>query len=558
MRSFLLLLALVASIGTLSAQQSMTVENVRVEAPATYYTSTTKGIKIRLDIIFSQYVEAYLGRSYKLNVVLVDAGGFAVFDSRNSYDFPIGVLAEKPAAPDPKVGMVARDVSMFIPYKSINLPTGKQTVTALFSLKNDYGNYPDFARKQLTFAHTKIDLKTLEQQKFTVKGPEIEYGAKGFGETKPGMNLKFMLGMAYGRDQLECESYLLHLRVHSADGSTLLYDSGNEKDNPHSKETLDTDDFPGDPRSTTFFISYQRLRLNAPGDVRVTLEAEEKGKGTRQLYQAVHRFDTPLKYRYEQQVFTPSQVSTVQTMRDGVSGLALNFVVDYKYTGPLIDFERGDFYFFPILLGAKGDTVFSPTMLRRTDYGTTTGWSGQDPELDSTGSIVSLFVPSHRLRLKPGSTQLTYVILVTDRARRARFPVVSKGTVAYEQPKIVTYDLRVDNLTVVPGEYDVEVAIFSSPLPDLEWRFEIGEDTEYQSPTAENSLTGKSGAHRLKLAEGDELYLGLWDIDSGFFNHSDALGRWKIPYVGKGDSFVHTVDAQGVIKSMSIQVTRAN
>lgn len=556
MKIFVTLLLCLSGLGTLFAQQNMTLENVRIEAPYSQYINSNKGLRIKVDVLFSQYAESFLARNYKLDVVLVDAGGFAVFDSRNSYDFPVGVMADKPATANPKVGMEDRDVSLFIPYKSINLPSGKQTVTAVFSMKNDYGNYPDFARKSITFTHTKIDLKTIEQQEFTVKGPTFTYGVKGFGETKPGMNATFTLGMKYGGEQVEGESYLLHLRVHTADGKTLLYDSKNEKDNPHRAEELEAKYFPGDPRIKSFFISYQRLRLDAPGDVQVTLDAEEKGKGSRQLYKGTHRFNTPPKYRFDQQVFTPSNVQAMRTTDDGVAGIALSFECDYKFTGPLIDAERGDFYFFAMLLGEKGDTVFTPAVLKRLDYGTTVGWSGHDPELDSTGSFVRLFIPLHRLRLKPGTHTVNYVIVATDRARKARFPILSKGQVQIEQPRVLTYDLNVEYLEVVPAEYDVQVAIFSSPLPDLEWRFEIGEDTEYQSPTAENSLTGRPGTHRLKLCEGDDLYLGLWDIDSGFFNRNDALGHWKIPYVGKGDSFTHTVDAQGVIKSMSIKVQR--
>lgn len=558
MRIRIPLLALALSLTSiLHAQQNISVENVRVEAPYSQYSSTNKGLRIRLDIKFAQYVESYLGRSYKLDLVLVDAGGFAVFDSRNSYDFPVGVMAERAVTDNPKVAMEARDVSLFIPYKLIGLPSGKQTVTAVFSIKNDVATYPDFARKSITFQHTKIDLKTLEQQVFTAKGPYFSYGVIGFGETKPGLELRFDLGMKYGGEQVEAESYLLHLSVRTPDGKTLLYDSRNEKDNPHSAVALKPKDFPGDPRNTAFSISYHRLRLNAPGDVQVTLEAEEKGKGSRQLYQGIHRFNTPPKYRFAEQTFQPTPVQAKRTTLDGVAGIALDFECDYKYTGPLLDPEKGDFYYFAMLLGEKGDTVFTPAVLRRMDYGTTVGWSGHDPQLDSTGSTVHLFIPLHRLRLKPGTHKVNYVVMVTDKARTARFPLIGKGQLQIEQPRVLTYDLAVEHLEVIPGEYDVEVAIFSSPLPDLEWRLEVGEDTEFQSPTAENSLIGRPGSHRVKLSEGDELFLGLWDIDSGFFNRSDALGRWKIPYTDKGDDFVHTVDAQGAIKSMRIHVKRA-
>jgi hypothetical protein len=550
------LLLLLCSWTAATAQQSVAVENVRVEAPYTHFFSGNKGLRLKVDVQFVQYVEAYLGRSYKLHVVLVDAGGFAVFDSRNSYDFPVGVVADKPALANPKVGMEGRDVEIFIPYKLINLPTGKQTVTAVFSLKNDYQNYPDFSRKSITFAHTKIDIKTLDQQKFTVKGPDLRYGVPGFGETKPGMNVQFNLGMQYGGDQVETEAYLLHLTVRTPDGKKLLYTTRDEKFNPHAPEKLYSKDFPGDAQTKDFFIPYRAMLLDAPGDVQLTLEIEETGKGLRQLYQKVLRFDTPPKYRYDQQVFTPSNVKAGRGLLDGVSGVQIGFDCAYKFNGPLIDAERGDFYYFAVLTGEKGDTVFSPAVLKRMDYGTTVGWSGHDPELDSTGSAVQLYIPLHRLRLKPGVHTLNYTVLVTDRARKARFPVIAKGQIQLEQPVVLTYDLQVQQLEVIPGEYDVEVAIFSSPLPDLEWRLEVGEDTEYQSPTATNSLLASPGSHRIKLAQGDELFLGLWDIDSGFFNRNDALGRWKIPYEDKGDSFLHTLDTQGAIKTLRLQVTR--
>lgn len=553
MKSLRLLIGLVLlCVGHVYGQQSVQLRNLKVEAPSTEFFSELKGLKLKMDLYFTQYPENYFARNYTLDFVLIDAQGKVVYDSQNSVMRDVAVSGGRSSVSGYQ--MEDLGVEAFAPFKEIQLESGSQKVTAVFSLRGDQGGFTNFAKQEISFKHTKVETKTFEQQVFTVSEPTLMYGVAGFGESVPGMNVAFEVGMKYGANQVDAESYDVHLSVLSVDGSKVLYDTRKSGSVHHHSQGIRTEDFPGKADKLDFFVSYVALKLDAPGEALLVLEIEQVGLGKREVYRKVHRLNTPPKYRYEQQVFTPGEVRAGRELRDGVAGLGIGFPCGYKYNGPLIDAERGDFYFFAMVFGEKGDTVFSPVVLKRTDYGTTQGWDGHNPLLEASGGKVDLFIPFHRMRLKPGTHKLSYVVFVTDRTRKARFPMVVKGSVQVEQPKVLSYRMTVKRLEVIPGNYDTQVAVFGSVDPDLEWRLEVGEDTEFQSVTAENSLVAHTGSHVVRFCEGDEVYLGLWDIDSGIFNRNDVMGRWKIPYAGKGDSFVYAIDSQGLIKTMEVEL----
>lgn len=552
---FTLLIFSFLGITGLHAQQKASASGFQVTSLHEDFMSGNKGLRIEFAVMFSQFVESYFARGFELDFVLVTESGAVAYDSKGKSQTTVRL--EK--STDPKFagfGMVDGDVEVFVAGKDIQLPTGTHTVYLVLAAKNEYAGFPDFHKEKISFKHEFVEAKTFDQQEFTASKPTISYNTKGFGIEEPGMDFQFKVGMKYGVDQVDTESYLLNLKILSPDGSKVLYQSKDDPSIHHKTKSLRTEDFPGEPKSFTFFVNYVVLKMDGPGDAVVVLDLEQPGIGTRELHRKVHTLNTPQKYRFDEQAFTPGRFDISRGMKDGVTGLSINFHCNFKYSTPLIDHERGDYYFFVLIQTESGDTAFSPTFLRRMDYATTTAWDPHNPLLEPSGADVKLFIPMHRMRLKQGPQALKYTVFVSDKARRARFAPIGTGKIQVDQPRVLSYQLAVKHLEVISGNYDAQVAVFGNILPDLEWHIEVGNDTEYQSPVIENSLVASIGTAKINLSEGDVVNLGLWDIDSGFFNRNDVLGTWVIPYAGKGDQFSHRIDSQGVIDAFEVEITK--
>lgn len=552
-RVLLLLIACLAVIQS-QAQQKITVSNLKSAAPYEDFMSGLKGLRIDLDLLFSVYPENYMARSFELDFVLVTKQGELVFDSKS--DHTVRISATQNTDTKVQAAMTDTDVKLFAPYKDIKLPTGTHTVFLIISLKNEYGNFPDIHKTEITFLQEYKEQKKFAEQVFKLDQPVFNFAGDGFGTDDPGMDVKFLINLAYGADQVDTKNYTLNLKILSLDGSKVLYSSASDPSIHHRTQSIATEDFPGESKSVKFFVNYVELKLNQAGEALVVLEAEQPGAGKREIYREKHFINSPTKYRFADQVFTPSVATSGTGERDGVAGIGVNFHCNYKYNTPLIDNEKGDFYFFIVFQNAKGDTVFSPTYLRRVDYETTSAWNSQNPLHQPNGSEINFFLPFHRLRLAQGTHSLKYTVFVSDKTRKVKFPVVQTGTVSVEMPKKYKYEFALTYLSVIDGNYDTQIAMFGSTLPDLEWRLELGEDTEYQSKTLENSLNASTGTSMITLCEGDKVSLGLWDIDSGFFNRNDIMGRWEIPTKFEGESYKHSFTNQGVINTLHMTISR--
>ena len=451
------------------AQQTVTLQDLKVIQPFTDYSSQRKGIKVQFDMKFSQYEADFFNRSYDVYYKLQTWGGETVFDSRfqqKATDRKVNAHPDKPWS-DPNADyMIEEDLKIFIPFQNIELEAGDHDVKMILSVEGKTINMPDCATIDVHFTHEKFEVHPFEEQEFSVDNLRVTYDTKGFGTKHPGFDIDFDLRLKYGPNESSDAFYMLTWEFAKLDGK-VVYQSPDANSIHHQDERISLKQLDkNNLRDVNLFIDYADVELAGPETVEIRFFAKASSGEKRLVYKEKKALDLPQRYAFEQQEFTLSEVTAEPTAMDGVKGLSLRFEVEFAETGPRSDPERGAYFFYPTLLDGAGNTVFDGKTVQELPSGTTRAFSAINPSEFPTGGTVRIFLPWRHLNLAPGPYSLDYRIGVTDQSRKVDFPILTQGELTYTQPVIKKYRVDIRELILVSSNYDTQIEMFGNKKPD--------------------------------------------------------------------------------------------
>ena len=545
---FVLVLLLGICFQLKAQERKIQIANFELEGNHNRYSRGTLGLLLSFDVGFSWQEESLSARSFDIEYRLEQKG--KVLPNLE------GTIRKGPRAysrgRSADENMHVKDLEIFIPYADIPLESGTQNVAVIFSFKNKNGNYPDCAKESIRFKHVKTVIHDVNEQVFDFGELEMDYQGSLFSTKTPALAMKGKVNLKYGPGEIKEDQYDVIWTLRDTDGN-MIYQSESQKSSLEKHTTLSPRIVNGKPVAN-LKASIDYYQLKADGPTPATLEFFVKGAngGPKSIYKKQMTFDFPEKYKFEEQEFTITQVIAAAVKKDGVQGIEIFFQTTPKFTSILRNPEKGDFYFYPLIYDETGKQVILPARAPKIGGSTSHLMDGYFPDFKNKNHSGSLFVPSYMLDLTPGKHALKFALMVSDKNLGTNFPELAKGEFKCEKPAEVTWHLALEYLEMVNAKYDVEFIPVSSRLPELQYAFCVGGDRFFKSDYVKNSLTAVPGATTILCSRGDQMRITLYDVDSGFFNDSDFLGGWELPYPTDGNSFILEKKDEGQVKRMKI------
>ncbi len=545
---------LAANLLAQGTERKVVFSKITLQENATNSSNGFTGLSLKFDVGFSWVEEDFFKREFALSY-RVEQNGSVILRSTDAdlYTQPIRGTEQTVKG---KKGMLSVGNEVFIPYLSIPLESGPQRAEIIFSLSNDDGTYTDCHRSPLNFTHQKIVRHNLNEQGFTISNFRIDYAAKEFSSNNLGMRIKADVGYKYNREQSLEDQYEIAWLLRNGAGK-VLFDSRKDADVPDKTARIQNGTLEGKPGAALeLFGNYYAIAMDGPGEAEVVVLLLGAEGGPKEIYAQKMLLNIPPKYNFEEQGFILKTVVAAATKKDGVSGIAVQYSCAFKLSGVMRNHEMGKYFFYAAIFDANGKLVIAPERAPTQGAGSSHLQDGHLPGPDELVANGSLFIPLHLLNLPAGSHQLKFALMVSDVNLKTKFPVVGTGKVSIVKPADLKYLVGLESLEMIDANYDSEIIPISSKMPELQYLFAVGEDQYYASEYNRNSLSGIPGSTTLHLSEGDPINLILYDVDSGFFNNSDLLGRWKIDYQGKGSSFFYELSNAGQVVSLKVKVTK--
>ncbi len=512
------------------------------------------GLQLQFDLAFNWLEEDYFKRSFQLSYRMLHNGTELLRSTDEGLSSP-NITAESQTVKG-KPGMVAIAQQVMIPYLAIPLESGPQLVEIVFSLANDAGTYTDCYKATVNFTHKKIVRHDLNAQVFTFSNVILNKAATETSTGNAAMEIKAHVAYKYGPEESLEDSYEMYWLLRNLSGK-VVFDSRKNESISAQTVTLDNALIDGKACAKLSMIgSYYKIDLDGPQEAEVVIVLQGTEGGPKEIFAQKMMLNVPFKYNFEAQEFVLNGVKAAPSQRDGVGGIEVNYSCAFKQTGTLRNPEKGKYFFYAAIFDAAGKVVIAPERAPTQGSGSTHLQDGHLPASDHAVAAGSLFIPYHLLTVPAGIHNLKFMLMVSDVNLQTKFPPISNGTVAITKPADVYYRLGLERLELIPANYDSDISGISSPLPELQYLFAVGEDNYFASEYDRNSLTAMPGATTLRLCEGDAINMLLYDIDSGFFNESDLQGKWKIDYAGKGDSFMYQLDNAGQVVALRLKVTK--
>lgn len=518
--------------------RKVTLSKFTVTENATKFGSSVTGIELRFDLAFNWRESEFMRKSFQPAFRLVQ-GGQTVLKSDDLADGPSSFLAMDGTVGG-KPGMTVTGCKIFIPYMEIPLESGPQKADFILSLANDEGTYTDCAQATLNWKHRKMVRHSINEQEFTLLLVTVNDYVQEFSSNKPGMQVMADVGLKYGADESADEGYTLGLLIRSS--GKVVYDSRTSQSSSDKTRFMRIEAVDGKPLGKIgFHVNYEDLGVegSVPAEMALVLLGAEGGP--KEVARKAFTLNAPVKYKYDEQEFSLKKLEVSPAVKDGVQGISVHYQCGFKYTTMLRDPDRGKYYFYLALFDASGKLAIDPARAPKSGFGTAHLMDSQLPSPTQTAGEGDLFIPLYMLTVPAGTANLKYALMVSDANLAAKFPVVGQGSLTVQKPAERRVRLELERLEMIDANYDAEFIPPGSHLPELQYLFCVGDDAFYASEYNKNSLTAIPGAVVVRIIEGDELNLKLYDVDSGFFNASDLQGRWLIDYAGKPNSFLYEV-----------------
>ena len=555
---FLFLFGTIANLWGQSPEQKVSLHNFKLKTSQIDYKGR-KGIELGFDLAFNWVDTDYKKKNFFLTWVIQDAEGKEVLRSaeQSTYTDQKKRVLARPAwrEQNPK-GMQRDDIQLALPLKFLPLKSGKQTFTAIFSLKNETYSFENFASETFTFEHEEIKEHPFSEQKFTVENWKFSQQQTGFGTDVPGLKMSFRLRPKYGQDVTASTSYGITWVLRDSTGK-VVFDSRKTTSIHHRRKYVHFDRLTGGAfRKTVCFLSYDEIKLPGPGQVQIVLFAKSEAGETKEIYTGKHYLNLPVKYYYSEQKFKVSDLKSSISEVKGLHGLGINFNLSFEKVGPRMDPELGDYYIYAVIRDRKGNVVYAPKKLDIMKGQSSAPVFPCAAFLDKGPIKIEIFIPWYQLNLLEGKAYLQYSLFASSQSRAIKFPELGKGGRVVLAPRLRNYHFSLTNLEIVDGDYDVEFLKAGSHKPDLQWMLQLGRDNLYTSKQINNTLKAPKGEANITVAEGDKLSIVLYDIDSGILNRDDWINRWEIQYLPQKGDFVHEASAKGNLISMRVEMLR--
>lgn len=542
-------LAIFAYAGLQAQNRKITLSKFTVTENATQFGSSVTGLELKFDLTFNWREAASQQQSFDPSFRLVQ-NGQVIISSDKLPNRPSSIYASNGTVSG-KEGMVANACRIFIPYMEIPLESGPQKAEFILTMRNSEGTYTDCAKAAMSWTHRKLVLHSMDEQEFTLQKVNMQHYVEEFSSKKQGMALTADVGLKYGPDESRDAGYNFALLIRS--GGKVVYDSRSSNSFSDKTRTLRNELLEGKAQGKLGFqVNYEDLKMDGPAEAEIVFVLLGAEGGPREAMRANMTVNAPVKYNYEDQEFTLKTIEVNPAVKDGVQGISVHYSCGFKYNTVLRNPEKGRYFFYLALFDANGKLAIDPARAPKSSYGTAHLMDGQLPVGTSTEGSGDLFIPLYMLTVPAGTANLKYALMVSDANLATKFPPVGQGTVTVQRPAERRFKVSMERLEMIDANYDAEFIPPGSHLPELQYQICVGDDAYYSSDYNRNSLTAIPGSVTLRLCEGDELNMRLYDVDSGFFNASDLQGRWKIEYAGKPNTFLYEVQNQGQVLALRI------
>lgn len=512
------------------------------------------GLRLKFDIAFSWAEEDFFKRTFSMTYRL-DENGKTILRCTDPGLYAPSVTPTQQTVKG-KPGMVSIGKEVFIPYTAIPLESGPKQLDLYFSLANDEGTYTDCFKTKLIFNHKKIVRHSLNDQVFTFSNIQLDAAAKEFSTSRRALAIAADVNFKYNLEESIEDKYEVCWLIRNAAGKQ-VFDSRKIGSTGDRTEVLPNELREGKAGAKLSMVaSYHDIDLEGPNEAEIVFLLLGTEGGPKEIFSKKMMLDLPYKYNFEEQSFTLKSTSAKATQRDGVQGIEVQYACAFKNTGVMRNEEKGMYYFYAAIFDAAGKVVVAPERASTQGAGTAHLQDGQLPSPENAIASGSLFIPLHMLTVPAGSHALKFGLFVSDKGLQSKFPMVGNGNIAVAKPAEQLYALSLERLDMINADYDTEIIPISSNLPELQYYFAVGEDNYFASEYNRNSLSAIPATATLRLCEGDPINLVLYDVDSGFFNDNDLLGKWKIDYAGKGNSFVYELHDAGQVVALRLKISK--
>lgn len=443
-------------------------------------------------------------------------------------------------------------VTIFIPYIAIDLPAGKHALRVKIHSNLEGVEIRNIATIEQNFMIPGIKKRSYTDQEFDIKDFKLDFNASK--EDTKGIEVQFDCHFKYGYDQVlnagfdeESATYCFFCRLKDSSGN-IVYPQ--EQANPPvycAEPNYTTKDKKPVAENIKLFIPY--YKINKQGPFVANLEILAGKKDGSHIFPSLKKqkieIFKPVTYNYEEQDFNITHcIVEDQYESFGQNGIYANIRLKFKFGAGQIEGadtnqNLKNYYFYLSIKDTNGFVVYSPSITSVFTSGNET--SNMFQMLKATNNNneneLNFFIPYRLLSLQNGEQMLSFQLHATNKENTIHFRNLYSEYIRVEQPVIDQYYIRVNNLEVEQGTYDVAgkdiplVNLFISPksktgkgYPDVCWSVKIGDKRIFKSNVSKNSFYGNDGYHFFRKAIIDSAYFYVYDMDITTLN--DRIGNF--------------------------------
>ncbi len=531
------------------SRDKFSIQNVKVTPNLSI--GGLEGIKVNMDVRYDERIEDFSSRNFYVYWELYDENDFRLSASDDISDYSLkrkSIFLRTPVN-NSSAEYLECNVTLFLPYKYLNLPAGNQNVTAKFYVENNREWKAWVGKEKLILNAPEVSTYSLRKQKFDVRNVRHENTftqAGGMSCTK----VKFDLILDYGGGKMIAEGFDLGYVLNDANGGQLINRKVKSENQFYKYKYKDAKRH-GDGR---YRISGVELKL-----FHVSMGKEGLRNFILELYasdqtvQDVKMLSIPLQIEvpnlisYDEQEINVTGVQVKQGNSDRGIHVEYQGELVFPYSNTNETFAK-KYYFFPIV-ECNGKVVNSK------DF--TDAYESRNRKIDNIylqpngGKLkgrMKSFIPYYSLDLPEGEHEIKVTIKAASVDGKSVFSSTASTTARIRQKKCRSVRIYVKEISAKSDKaYDGSLFGLSRP-PDMEYYILLnGRDKVYHRPYVNNKYTIKPMESAFfRCLEGDEISIDIKDADT---ISSDDMGSYVFPYQSKGNRFeMSNVSFQDIIK----------
>ncbi len=533
-----------AKIALDSNKVTLEIQDIKIQENA--FTSKYKGIRLTFE------VKAKTGEDDKF----ISAMFYPTLSAQEK-EIPLTLDVEKNTIlryDDEKQIHSNASVSIFIPYIAIELPARKHKLQVKIHSNLEGTKIENIATIEQAFSIPEIKKRSYTEQEFDIKNIKLDFNASQ--EDSKGIEIQFDCHFKYGYDQVlnakfdeGSASYCFFCRLKDSSGN-IVYPQEQVNQPMYCAEPGYTEnDKKPVAENIKLFIPY--YKINKKGPFVANLEILAAKNDCSHVFPTLEKQEIeifkPVTYNYEEQDFNVTHCSIDDQYENyGQNGIYANIRLKFKFgagqiAGADTNQNLKNYYFYLTIKDTNGFVVYSPSITSVFTGGNET--SNMIKMLKATNNDyeneLNFFIPYRLLSLQNGGQMLNFTLHAINKENTIHFRNLYSKYIRIQQPVIDQYYIRVDDLEVEQGTYDVAgkdiplVNLFISPksntgkgYPDVCWAVKIGDQVIYKSKVSKNSFYGNDGYHIFRKAKVDSAYFYVYDMDITTLN--DDIGNFML------------------------------